>query len=343
MGADSQATRAVITGTGHYVPDCVVTNEDLCRRLRGDLTPTAIERLTGIKERRFVQKEGVGASGLAVEASRAALEMAGLDAGELDCILFATLSADFIFPGSGVLLQDRLGIANTCIPAFDIRNQCSGFVYALTVADSFIRSGSFERILVVGAEVQSVFLDFDEHGRDVAILFGDGAGAVVVEKTETSGERGILDTDVQSDGTFSDVLRFEVPGSRFLPGMNQAAIDAGRGYPRMNGLLTLKWARRRMIEAIERAMTRNGIGIHEVNHFLFHQANSRITEFVRERIGIDEARCHSNIDRYGNLSAASIPALLDEVNRGGKIHDGDLLLLVAFGSGFTWGSALIRW
>ena len=343
MGADSQATRAVITGTGHYVPDCVVTNEDLCRRLRGDLSPAAIERLTGIKERRFVEKEGVGASGLAVEASRAALEMAGLDASELDCILFATLSPDFIFPGSGVLLQDQLGIAKTCIPAFDLRNQCSGFIYALTVADSFIRSGTYEKILVVGAEAQSVFLDFDEPGRDVAVLFGDGAGAVVIEEGEPNSERGILDTDVQSDGRYSETLWFEVPGSRHLPGVNQERIDEGRAYPRMDGLLTLKWARRRMAESVERALDRNGIKLDGVDHFLFHQANARIIEHVAETLGLDTARCHSNIERYGNLSAASIPALLDEVNRAGKIRERDLLLLVAFGSGFAWGSALIRW
>ncbi len=216
MGADSQTTRAVITGTGHYVPDCVVTNEDLCRRLRGDLTPTAIERLTGIKERRFVQKEGVGASGLAVEASRAALEMAGLDAGELDCILFATLSPDFIFPGSGVLLQDQLGIANTCIPAFDHPQSVQRLRLRLTVADSFIRSGSFEKILVVGAEVQSVFLDFEE-ARDETwpILFGDGAGAVVSRRERD--ERRAGDSRhgrPERRHATSEALRFEVPGSR---------------------------------------------------------------------------------------------------------------------------------
>ena len=259
MGADSQATRAVITGTGHYVPDCVVTNEDLCRRLRGDLTPAAIERLTGIKERRFVDKEGVGASGLAVEASRAALEMAGLDASELDCILFATLSPDFIFPGSGVLLQDQLGIAKTCIPAFDLRNQCSGFVYALTVADSFIRSGSFEKILVVGAEAQSVLprLRGARTRRNRALR--RRRRGCRHRKGETNGERGILDTDVQSDGRYFEALWFEVPGSRQLPGVNQERIDEGRAYPRMDGLLTLKWARRRMAEAVKRSLDRNGI------------------------------------------------------------------------------------
>jgi 3-oxoacyl-[acyl-carrier-protein] synthase-3 len=343
MGVESDSVRAVLTGTGHFVPDCVVTNEDICRRLRGSLSPAAIERLTGIKERRFLQKEGVGASGLAVEAAKAALAMAGLDAGELDCILFATLSPDYMFPGAGVLLQEQLGAAKEGAPAFDLRNQCSGFVYALTMADSFVRSGSFEKILVVGAEVQSVFLDFEEQGRDLAVLFGDGAGAVVVEKRPAGGERGILYTDIGSDGRYHAALWFEVPGSRHIPGINRKGIDEGRAFARMDGALTLKWAKRRMAETIGRTLDGNGLTVADVDHFIFHQANIRIIGRVAKDLGIDAARCHSNIQRYGNLSAASIPALLDEVHRAGKLREGDLLLLVSFGSGFAWGSVLIRW
>ena len=343
MGFEPDSVRAVLTGTGHYVPDCVVTNEEITRRLGGTPSPAAIERLTGIRERRFLQKEGVGASGLALEAARAALTMAGLDAAELDCILFATLSPDFIFPGSGVLLQAQLGIAEAAIPAFDLRNQCSGFIYALTIADSFVRSERFEKILVVGAEAHSTFLSFEEQGRAVAVLFGDGAGAVVVERGEPAEDRGILSTDVQSDGRYFRALWFEVPGSRHIPGVNQRLIDEGRAYPQMDGALTLKWARRRMAETVRRTLDRNGLTIDDVDHYIFHQANQRIIDRVIKDLHLDERRCHSNIAHYGNLSAASIPALLDEVNRAGEIREGQLLLLASFGSGFTWGSALIRW
>jgi 3-oxoacyl-[acyl-carrier-protein] synthase-3 len=242
-----------------------------------------------------------------------------------------------------VLLQERLGIAERGAPAFDLRNQCSGFVYALAMADSFVRSGSFERILVVGAEAQSVFLDFQEQARDVTILFGDGAGAVVVERREADGGRGIVSTDVGSDGRYHEALWFEVPGSRHIPGVNRKLIDEGRAFARMDGALTLKWAKRRMAETIGRTLERNALGVGDVDHFIFHQANKRIIERVAKGMGIDEARCHFNIERYGNLSAASIPALLDEVNRDGKLREGDLVLLVSFGSGFAWGSVLIRW
>jgi 3-oxoacyl-[acyl-carrier-protein] synthase-3 len=343
MGVEQDSVRAILTGTGHFVPERVVTNEEISRRLGGAPTPAAIERATGITERRFLERDGVGASGLAVEAARSALTMAGLAADQLDCILFATLSPDFIFPGSGVLLQAELGIAETGVPAFDLRNQCSGFVYALSMADAFVRSGSFSRILVVGAEVHSVFLDFSERGRDVAVLFGDGAGAVIVERDETGQERGILSTELRSDGRYFSTLWFEVPGSRHLPGVNRERIDEGRAYPRMDGAVTLKWARRRMAETVRNTLDRSRLTIDDVDHYIFHQANARITERVASALGIDAERCHSNIERYGNLSAASIPALLDEVNRAGKIRGGELLLLASFGSGFTWGSALIRW
>ncbi len=330
--------RSTILGTGHYVPDRVVTNLDLMKLM--DTSDEWIRQRTGIVERRYAP-HGVGPSDLAFEASKRALEAAGLAPRDIDCILFATLSPDYSFPGSGVLLQRLLGLSE--IPAFDIRNQCSGFIYCLQVADAFIRQGLYRRILVAGAEVHSTGIELNDRGRDVAVLFGDGAGAVVLGPTDHP-TRGILSTHCHAQGEFAEELFLEAPTAKNQPcRITEEMIRDGRAFPKMNGRLVFKHAVTRLPQAIREALDANGVALGDVAHFFFHQANMRINEAVASALGIPPEKVYHNIQRYGNLSAGAIPALLDEVVRAGKVKEGDLCLLAAFGSGFTWASALIRW
>ncbi len=326
-----------ILGTGFYVPPRVVTNFDM-ERLMDTSNEWILER-TGIEERRFVD-EGVGVADLALEAAKQALKKAGIEPRDLDFIILATLSPDYTFPGSAVLLQDKLG-ANT-IGALDVRNQCSGFIYSLSIADQYIKTGHYQRILVVGAETHSTGIDLTTRGRDVAVLFGDGAGAVVVGSTEEEGKR-ILSTHLHSEGKYAKELWIEAPGSIYHPRLTHEMIDQGRHFPKMKGRVVFRHAAVRFPEAINEALEANNYQISDIDLLILHQANLRINEFVARSLEIPEEKVYNNIQRYGNTTAASIPIALDEAVEEGKVKEGSLVLLASFGSGFTWASALIRW
>lgn len=330
------ATRSKILGTGHYVPDHVVTNFDLEKRM--DTTDEWIQQRTGIKERRWIT-EDTGASELAKPAALKALEMAGLEPKDLDAIIFATLSPDYNFPGSGCLLNTQLGIPGT--PALDIRNQCSGFIYGTQVADAWIRSGLYRHVLLVGSEVHSTGLDISTRGRDVSVIFGDGAGAIVYGPSDDA-KSGVLATDAGADGTFAKELWLEAPGSRYIPRLTAQMMEEGRHYPRMNGREVFKHAARRMPETVMNALKRAELGVGDIDLFIPHQANQRISEAVQKALGLPDEKVFNNIERYGNTTAASIPLAIDECVRSGRLKRGDLLVAAAFGAGFTWGSAVIR-
>lgn len=329
--------RTAFAGTGFYVPDRVVTNADLTRLM--DTSEEWIIERTGIRERRWVP-EGMSGAEMARRAADMALEDAGADPEDLDAIILGTLSPDHFFPGTGVFLQRELGV--TGIPALDIRAQCSGFVYGLSVADAWIRSGQYGTILLVGVEIQSTGLDLSTRGRDMAVLFGDGAGAAVLTATDEDG-RGVLSTHIHADGRQAEVLWAEFSSSKHHPRITSEALDEGRHYPRMEGREVFKNAVTRMPEAVEEALSAHGLVTDDIDLLIPHQANQRISEMVRRRLGLPEERVVNNIDRYGNTTAATIPIALAEAARDGRLARGDLLALVAFGSGFTWGSALVRW
>lgn len=332
--------RSVILGTGHYVPPRVVTNKDLEKVMK--TTDEWIQQRSGIQERHYAD-EGVGASDLAFEAAKRALESAKLDASEIDCIMFATLSPDYTFPGSGVLLQRLLGLSDRTIPAFDIRNQCSGYLYCLQIADAFIRQGIYKKILIAGSEVHSSGIELKDRGRDVAVLFGDGAGATILGATDDE-TRGILSVHCHSQGEFAEDLMIQCPSSRVQPcRVTHEMIEDGRIFPKMSGKLVFKNAVTRLPEVVNEALAKHGLTVEQVDHWFFHQANMRINEFVSATLGIAPVKVYHNIHKYGNLSAGAIPSLLDEVAREGKIKPGELLCMAAFGSGFTWASALVRW
>ncbi len=330
-------TRSRITGTGFYVPEKVVTNFDLEKMM--DTSDAWIRERAGIIERRFVDRE-IGVAGLAFEAAKIALERAHLQPKDIDFIIFATLSPEYQFPGSGVLLQEKLGIPP--VPALDVRNQCTGFIYALSVADQYIKTGMYRRIMVVGAEIHSTGLDLTTRGRDVAVLFGDGAGVAIVEPS-TDPDRGILSTHLHADGRFARELYAENPGGLHIPRLTHEMIDNASIYPIMNGRQVFKHAVVRFCEAIEECLTANGVSQEQIGLVIPHQANQRITEAVAQRFNLGMDRVFSNIHKYGNTTAASIPIALHEALTEGRIKDGDYVVLVAFGSGFTWGSALLRW
>lgn len=328
--------RTRIVGSGFYVPENVVTNEQMTK-----LVPTSeewIRERTGIQQRHFVTEE-IGVSDLGFEAARRALERANLEPQALDFIIFATLSPDYMFPGSGCLLQEKLGVPG--IGALDIRTQCTGFVYGLSVADAFIRSGTYKRVLLVGAEVHSTGLEYNERGRHIAVLFGDGAGAVVLEAGEDG--RGVLSTHLHADGRYAKELWTENPGSRRIPRLHPGMLEDGSCYPQMNGREVFKHAVTKFPEVIKEALSANDLTIDDVALIIPHQANLRITEAVTQRLKISPEKVYSNIQRYGNTTAASIPIALCEALDEGKIKDGDVIILASFGSGFTWASAAVRW
>ncbi len=333
--------RSCVLGTGHSVPDRVVTNKDLEKLMT--TSDEWIRQRTGVEERRFAEN-GVGAADLAFEAAKRALEMASLDPADIDCIIFCTLSPDYHFPGSGVLLQRRLGLSDRGIPAFDIRNQCSGYLYALQVADAFIRLGTYRKVLIAGAEIHSSGIELKDRGRDVAVLFGDGAGVTVLGATDDE-RRGVLSVHCHSQGEFAEDLMLECPSSKVQPcRITHEMIEDGRVFPKMNGKLVFKHAVTRQPEVIAEAMKANGVeSIEAIDHFFFHQANMRFNQWVASSLGIAVSKVYHNIHKYGNLSAGAIPALLDEKVRDETVKRGDLLCLAAFGSGFTWASALVRW
>ncbi len=330
--------RAVITGTGMHVPPRVVTNADLEKVM--DTTAEWIQQRTGIRERHHVDP-GTGPADLACEAARRALEMAGLEPDQLDAILVASLSPHHDFPGISAFLQERLGVDNGC-PAMDIRCQCTGFIYALQVANLFVASGQYERVLLCGAEVHSTGLDMTTRGRDVAVIFGDGAGAVILEPSPDP-DRGVLSVHTHAQGKHARKLWVEAPGSVYAPRISAEMIEEGRHFPYMDGRFVFKHAVSRMPQVVHEALEHNALSVEDVELFLFHQANLRINEAVGQRLGVAPERIYSNIERYGNCSAASIPMLLDECVRAGRLEPGRLVGMAGFGSGFTWGSALLRW
>ena len=345
-----------IAGLGYYVPENVITNKDLEGWM--DTSDEWIQERTGIKERRYATKHKQTTSSMALEASRVAIERAGIDKEEIDFIIFATLSPDYYFPGCGVLLQRALGITKTEIGALDVRNQCSGFIYGLSVADQFIRSGMYKNILLVGSETHSMGLDYTTEGRGVTVIFGDGAGAAVVQATEQEG--GILTTKLHSDGTHAEELAMINPGahggyhgeldkyeyrdSKYGDSfISQKMVDSGMLYPNMNGQLVFKHAVTKFPKVIQEVLQDAGLSASDISMLVPHQANLRISQFVQKRLGLRDDQVWSNIQKYGNTTAASIPIALTEAWEAGKVNSGDLVCLAAFGSGFTWGAALIRW
>ncbi|MEC8194591.1 MAG: beta-ketoacyl-ACP synthase III [Myxococcota bacterium] len=325
-----------ITGMGHCVPDRVVTNDDLAAFI--DTSNEWIVQRTGIEERRWVEGN-VGAADLAYEATLGALDEAGMKAADLDMIIFATLSPDVTFPGSSCILQKMLGVPG--IATLDIRNQCTGFVYGLSIADQFIKTGMMDNVLVVGGEVHSSGLDMSTRGRDVTVLFGDGAGVAIVSATD--GEHRILDSKLHADGTHYDVLMLEAPASRLNPRLTPEMLEEGRHYPRMDGRQVFRNAVTAMPAVVHEVLEPNGYSVDDISMLIPHQANLRINQMVQRTLGLRDDQVFNNIMRYGNTTAASIPIALHEAIEAGKISEGDLVVLTAFGAGLTWGANLIRW
>lgn len=347
-----------IKGIGFYVPENVVTNHDLTRYM--DTSDEWIQERTGIQERRYSTKHKETTSILGTNAAKKALANAKMNGAELDLIIFATLSPDYYFPGCGVLVQRQLGITDTEIPAIDIRNQCSGFVYGLSVADAFIRSGMYKNILLIGAETHSMGLDFSTEGRNVTVIFGDGAGAVILSATEEK-DRGILATRIHADGNHAEELAMINPGSHggvhsedpSVFGYEKSEfgktfispkmVSDGMIYPNMNGQFVFKNAVVKFPEVIGEVLEATGLKKEDIDLLVCHQANLRISQFVQKRMGLQDDQVWNNIQKYGNTTAASIPIALAEAVEAGKVKKGDLVCLAAFGSGFTWGATLIRW
>ncbi len=331
------STKALITGTGHFVPPKVVTNFDLEKKM--DTSDEWIRQRSGIVERRHVEP-GVGSSDLAYEAALRAIEAAKIDKSEIDFIIAATLSPDHYFPGIGVIVQAKLGLSG--IGALDVRNQCTGFIYALSVAEQYIKTHTFKKILLVASEVQSANLDYSDEGRDMAVLFGDGGGAVILEPNEKNDGRGILSTHLFSDGRYVSDLWMEKPSPKDNPTFAEEFFKKRRFFPEMNGRNVFKNASAKMPEAVRIALKHNGLSIEDVDHLIPHQANDRISLMVARGLKIPVEKVIRNIDRFGNTTAASIPIAMDEALKGRIIKDGDIVVLTAFGSGYTWGSAIIQ-
>ncbi len=339
MASLATLRRAEIAGVGHYVPDRVVKNADLEEMM--ETSDAWIQERTGIQERRWFEEGKDTTAGMGAEASRRALAMAGLEANEVQLIVFATLSPDYFFPGSGVLMQRELGMTNNC-PALDVRNQCSGFIYALSVADQFIRTGMYDNVLVVGSEIHSSGLDKSTRGRAVSVIFGDGAGAVVLRPARDE-NHGILSTHLHAQGEFAEELIVKEPGANRENRTDFVAENREGMYPYMNGQNVFKHAVVRFPQVIKEALDQNGHQPQDIDILIPHQANLRITQYVQQKMGLPDEKIFSNIQRYGNTTAASIPIALSEAVQEGRVKRGDLVCLAAFGSGFTWASALIKW
>jgi 3-oxoacyl-[acyl-carrier-protein] synthase III len=349
--------RAKIAGIGYYVPEKIVTNFDLEKVM--DTTDAWIQERSGIVQRRYAKKHEETTTTMGAAAAKIACQRAGIEPKQIDFIIFATLSPDYYFPGCGVLLQRELGITRTEVGALDIRNQCSGFIYALSVGDQFIRTGMYKNILVVGAEMHSMGLDFSTRGRNVTALFGDGAGAVILQPTSEIGQ-GILTTHLHSDGTYAEKLALLSPGSHGGRNLDKDLFDfpdtefgeifltekmqqTGMTMPIMEGQFVFKLAVQKFPEVIREALDATGLEVRDIDMFIPHQANLRISQFVQKTLGLPNEKVWNNIQKFGNTTAASIPIALCEAWENGKVKQGDLVCLAAFGSGFTWGSALIRW
>lgn len=328
-----------ITGLGHFVPDNIVTNDDLSKLM--DTNDEWIQERTGIKERRWIENGSPETSAsMGAKAANIAIEKAGIDKDEIDFIIFATLSPDMYFPGCGVQIQEMLGLPT--IGALDVRNQCSGFVYALSVADQFIKTGMYQNILVIGSEFHSGGLDVTTRGRGVSVIFGDGAGAAILTRSDDL-ERGILSTHLHSEGKHARELTVEGPSiAHWVPEILNNPDDLSY-YPYMNGTFVFKNAVVRFSEVIMEGLLTNGLSPTDIDMLIPHQANLRISQFVQKKFSLRDDQVYNNIQKYGNTTAASIIIALTEAHEKGKINQGDLVVLAAFGSGFTWGSVIIRW
>ena len=329
--------RTEFISTGYYVPERVVTNVELESYMT--TSDEWIRKRSGIEERRWC-KEGQGGSDMAKVATERALEKAGMEADEIDCIVVATISPDYFFPGTGVFLQRKLGLSE--IPCFDLRNQCSGFLYGLQTADAFIRLGQYKRILLVGTEIHSTGLQVNDVGRDTAVLFGDGAGVAILGPTDDE-DRGVRAVRTHADGNFAEKLWAPAPACIKNPFISHQDIDDMLVRPFMTGKEVFRHAVTRMPEAIHEVLDEAGLTLDQVDMVIPHQANLRISEMVQRRLGLPDDKMYNNIMRYGNTTAASIPIALSEAVDEGKIERGDLVAFAAFGSGFTWGGALVRW
>ncbi len=330
-----------ITGLGSFVPEQIVTNDDLAKIM--DTNDAWIQERTGIKERRHIKKgDGNSTATMGAEAAKIAIERAGLTPDDIDMIIFATLSPDMYFPGCGVQVQELLGMKT--IPALDVRNQCSGFIYGVSVADQFIKTGMYTNIVVIGSENHSGGLDMTTRGRSVSVIFGDGAGAAVLTRNETA-TQGILSTHLHSEGSYAKELSLMGPSTgHWVPEL--IAEDPKEEipyFPYMNGQLVFKNAVVRFSEAINEGLQANGLEASAIDMLIPHQANLRIAQFIQKKFGLSDDQVFNNIQKYGNTTAASIPIALTEAWEAGKIKEGDLVVLAAFGSGFTWGSAMIEW
>jgi 3-oxoacyl-[acyl-carrier-protein] synthase-3 len=327
-----------IAGLGHHVPESVITNQYLSSII--DTSDEWIIERTGIKERRYVDPTKDTVANMAAKATRMALQRANLTEKDIDFIVFATITPDYFFPGSGVLLQRELGLES--IGALDIRNACSGFIYALSVADQFIKSGMYKTILVVGAEIQSTAIDMTTRGRNTAVIFADGAGAAILQPSD---KPGILSTHLHSDGRFAEELYVRDPGSSRPREERQPEqiLDTSTYKVVMNGSQVFKHAVVRFMEVIQEALAANGMNKEDIDLLIPHQANLRISQFVQQKLELPDSKIYNNIMRYGNTTAASIPIAFSEAWAEGKVKEGDVICLAAFGSGFTWASALIRW
>lgn len=344
-----------IAGVGYYVPKNVFTNHDLIKYM--DTSDEWIQERSGIKERRYADRIGETTTTMGVEAARIAIERAGITAQDIDFIIFATLSPDYYFPGCGVLLQRAMKMKE--VGALDVRNQCSGFVYALSIADQYIKTGMYKNILIVGSEKHSFGLDFSTRGRNISVIFGDGAGAVVIQPTEKQGQ-GILSTHLHSDGESAEILAMYNPGTHanhwlekpvadFEQSdigklfMSHEMVEKAQNFPNMDGPAVFKKAVVKFPEVVMEALEKNKLNPSDISMLIPHQANLRISQYVQQMLKLRDDQVFNNIDKYGNTTAASIPIALCEAWESGKIKEGDLVCLAAFGSGFTWGSALIRW
>lgn len=347
--------KSKIAGIGMYVPKDVFTNNDLKKYM--DTSDEWIQERTGIKERHYAHRTEETTTTMGVEAAKIAIERAGTTAADIDFIIFATLSPDYYFPGCGVLVQRAMQMKE--IGALDIRNQCSGFVYALSVADQFIKTGMYKNILVIGSEKHSFGLDFSTRGRNISVIFGDGAGAVVLQPAEKEGQ-GILSTHLHSDGVSAEVLAMYNPGTHANHWvkekvadfdeaemaemfMSKDMIDKAQNFPFMDGPAVFKKAIVKFPEVVLEALTKNDLALADLDMLIPHQANLRISQFVQQKLGLKDEQVHNNIQKYGNTTAASVPIALCEAWEEGKVKEGDLVCLAAFGSGYTWASALIRW
>jgi len=331
-----------ISGLGYYVPNNIVTNDDLSKII--DTSDEWIQERTGIKERRHIIRGEDTTTSMGVKAAKIAIERAGIANDEVDFVIFATLSPDFYFPGPGVLVQKELGLKT--VGALDIRNQCSGFVYAISIADQYIKTGMYKNVLVIGSEVHSVGLDMTNRGRGVSVIFGDGAGAAVLSREEDNA-KGILSTHLHSEGQFAEELIVKAPGmgGRWITDiLADKDPENDESYlPYMNGQFVFKNAVVRFAEVINEGLLANNLTVADIDMLIPHQANLRISQFIQQKFKLTDDQVFNNIQKYGNTTAASIPIALTEAWEQGKIKSGDTVVLAAFGSGFTWGSAIIKW